>query len=90
MRCLYCHTEEMPPEELVEHLQDCHTGTFGRQELPKITEVSESEKFFAKASILLDHIENGEVELMPRGEHDGGEWFPFGGYRVIITPKEVE
>ena len=50
---------------------------------------SESEKFFAKFSILLDHIENGEVSLVPC--HYKSEWgvTEEGAFRVVINPKEV-
>ena len=50
---------------------------------------SESEKFFAKVSILLDHIENGEVSLVPC--HYKSEWgvTEEGGFRIVVTPREV-
>ena len=48
----------------------------------------ESEKFFAKASILLDRIENGEVSFVPDNYWTNAP--DTGAFQIVITPKEVE
>ena len=44
---------------------------------------SESEKFFAKASIFLDHVENGEVLFVP----EETRLMTHVAFRIVINPS---